>query len=386
MRSLPSSIAAFIVATLFSAGCGGDVPPGAGDPGSPSDVEQWSLSEVPLLEIGVVEGDPAYQLHEAVSSVRLPDASVAVVNRGSQEIRFYSPDGRHIRSVGGEGSGPGEFRSPSRIWRWGADSLRVWDSRLRRFSFMDNQGAEARTERFEWSADEPFPLDVWVHGVNWVDSPLAPNERSVVLQALARMPEVPPEVDIRFVAVTPAGRIWATNALPPADTTMQWSVYEMDGTLRAHISTPAAFEPQEIGHDFILGRATDPLGVNFVRQYEIQKPDGSPVGRGLAAYTSEGAAVPELQEIPEEVRSVMRSLVRSMASAQEIHYSQNFSYTSDISELTIELPEEVRVTFVQAGRGGWTGFFHHLETGNSCVLTYGAGAPIGWAPGAIICP
>ena len=186
--------------------------------------------------------------------------------------------------------------------------------------------------------------------------------------------------------VTPAGRIWTTNTLPPADTTMQWSVYEMDGTLRAHISTPPAFEPQEIGHDFILGRATDPLGVNFVRQYEIQKPDGSPVGRGLAAYTSGGAAVPELQEIPEEVRSVMRSLVRGMASAQEIHYSQNFSYTSDISELTIELPEEVRVTFVQAGRSGWTGFFHHVETGNSCVLTYGAGAPIGWAPGAIICP
>ena len=146
-----------------------------------------------------------------------------MVNRGSQEVRFYSLEGRHIRSVGGDGSGPGEFRRPSRIWRWGADSLRVWDGRLRRFSFMDIQGAVARTEQVEWSADEPFPLDVWVHGLNWVDSPLAPNERSVVLQALARMPEVSHDVDIRFATVTPAGRIWATNALPPADTTMEWS-------------------------------------------------------------------------------------------------------------------------------------------------------------------
>ena len=86
------------------------------------------------------------------------------------------------------------------------------------------------------------------------------------------------------------------------------------------------------------------------------------------------------------MRSVMFSLVKSMASAQEIHYSQNYSYSSDISELEIELPEEVRVTFIKAGRTGWTGFFTHVETGNSCVLTYGAGAPIGWRAGAIICP
>ena len=101
------------MATLLSAGCRGDGPPGTGqgDPDSPSEVEQWSLSEVPLLEIGVVEGDPAYQLHEAVSSARLPDGRVAVVNRGSQEVRFYSPDGRHILSVGGDKVGPDCWRS-----------------------------------------------------------------------------------------------------------------------------------------------------------------------------------------------------------------------------------------------------------------------------------
>ena len=89
-RTVP--IAVLIVATLLSGGCRGDASPGAGeeDSDSASDVEQWSLSEVPLLEIGVVEGDPVYQLHEAVSSVRLPDGRVAVVNAGSQEIRFYS--------------------------------------------------------------------------------------------------------------------------------------------------------------------------------------------------------------------------------------------------------------------------------------------------------
>ena len=381
-----SSISVLITAALLSAGCRGDAPPGTGegDPNS-SEVEQWSLSEVPSLEIGVVEGDPAYQLHQAVSSVRLPGGEIAIVNAGSQEVRFYSPEGRHIRSAGGTGDGPTEYRLPSRIWRWEADSLRVWDDVLRRFTFMDMEGSVARTGSLE-PGGGPFPLDVWVHGRTWVDSPLAPNERYLVLQTLARMPEIPPDVDIRFVKVTPAGRIWATNALPPADTTMEWSVYEMDGTLRARISTPPAFEPHEIGHDFVLGRATDPLGVNYVRQYEIQKPDRSPVGRGLAAYTNGGVAVPEQPKIPDDVRSVMTSLIGRMASAQEMQYAVNFSYTSDISKLAIELPEEVRVTLVKAGPTGWIGFFHHVETGGSCVLTYGANAPIGWVSGSIICP
>ena len=151
-RSKPTvSIAALIVTTLLSVACRGDVVPGASeaDPTSPSTAEQWTLSEVPVLEIGVVEGDPAYQLHEAVSSVRLPDGEVAVINAGSQEVRFYSPEGRHLRSTGGNGSGPTEFRRPARIWRWGADSLRVLDGRLSRFTFMDLEGAVARTERLE---------------------------------------------------------------------------------------------------------------------------------------------------------------------------------------------------------------------------------------------
>ena len=378
------SIAVLAMVGLLSAGCRGDNRSGAGGGDRGSEVEQWSLSEAPLLEIGVVEGDPAYQLHEAVSSVRLPGAEIAVVNAGSQEIRFYAPDGRHVRSAGGTGDGPTEFRRPARIWRWGADSLRVWDGRLRRFTFMDMEGNVARTERLE-PGDDPFPLDVWVHAKNWVDSPLAPSQRSLVLQTLAQMPEVSPDVAIRFVKVTPAGRVWTTNALPPADTVLAWSVYEMDGTLLARVSTPPRFDPHEVGHDFVLGRATDPLDVNYVRQYAIQKPDQSPVGRGLAAYTSGAVAVPEQQEIPDEVRSVITSLMKNMASAQEIYYSSKFSYSSDISQLEIELPDEVQVTFIKAGPTGWTGFFHHADTGGSCVLTYGAGAPIGWVSGAIIC-
>ena len=233
---------------------------------------------------------------------------------------------------------------------------------------------------------ELFPLDVWLYGKNWVDSPLAPSERSVVLQTLERMPEVSADVDIRFVRVTPAGRIWTTNALPPADTAMQWSVYEMDGTLRSRITTPPDFEPHEIGHDFVLGRATDPLDVNYIRQYELRKPVQSPVGRGLSAYTNEGVIAPEQRKIPDEVRSVIVSLLKNMASLQEIHYSENFTYTSDISNLPIEVPDEVRVTFIGAGPTGWTGLFHHIESGSSCVLSYGLTVPIGWMPGSIICP
>lgn len=39
-------------------------------------VALWMLSE-PTLEIGVVEGDPNYELHQAISSVRLPDGRIS---------------------------------------------------------------------------------------------------------------------------------------------------------------------------------------------------------------------------------------------------------------------------------------------------------------------
>jgi hypothetical protein len=69
----------------------------------------WSLGAEPVWAVGEVEGDPAYLLSRVVGAMTLPTGEVVVGNRGTNELRFYAPDGTHVQTRGGDGQGPGEF-------------------------------------------------------------------------------------------------------------------------------------------------------------------------------------------------------------------------------------------------------------------------------------
>ena len=87
----------------------------------------------PTLSIGAVEGDEHERLYRVAAAQVLDDGSILIVNRGSQELRLYGPDGTHRRSFGRRGNGPGEFRMPIHVRRTG-DTVSVWDYQLRRMS------------------------------------------------------------------------------------------------------------------------------------------------------------------------------------------------------------------------------------------------------------
>jgi hypothetical protein len=105
----------------------------------------WSLDPEPLLAIGVVDGDPEYELASVSGAIRLDDGTIAVADGGAGEIRFFDAEGIHIRSVGRRGGGPGEFRHLTLFDRHGADSLLVWDGILNRGSILGRDGTLART-------------------------------------------------------------------------------------------------------------------------------------------------------------------------------------------------------------------------------------------------
>ncbi len=67
----------------------------------------WTLAGQPGLQLGTVEGNSAEQFFRVSGAVRLSDGRIAVANAGSQELRLFTPGGRHLRSVGGPGGGPG---------------------------------------------------------------------------------------------------------------------------------------------------------------------------------------------------------------------------------------------------------------------------------------
>ena len=105
----------------------------------------WSVDPEPSLTIGTATGDPGYELYEVTGAVRLSDGDIAVLNSASHEIRFYDSNGQHVRSVGGEGSGPGEFQNPYDLYSLAGDSVVVYDALQRRLSFFDTSGAYVRS-------------------------------------------------------------------------------------------------------------------------------------------------------------------------------------------------------------------------------------------------
>lgn len=142
--------AAALLAGAVLAGCGGDAEETSGatirdsagiriveNPAEPP--ARWSLGPEPLLDVGVVEGDEAYQLSDVTGAVWSARGELVVANRGTNEVRFYDADGRHVRSVGREGEGPGEFLALGSLERRG-DSLIVHDGRGWRFTIYSNDG------------------------------------------------------------------------------------------------------------------------------------------------------------------------------------------------------------------------------------------------------
>ncbi len=93
----------------------------------------------PTLEIGVREGDEAYQLFRVIDVKRLADGAIAVTNGGSRELRIYEADGTHRVTAGGRGEGPTEFRFPTGIVLRPGDKIQVQDFLDR--VFFDHDGA-----------------------------------------------------------------------------------------------------------------------------------------------------------------------------------------------------------------------------------------------------
>ena len=87
--------------------------------------EGWRVSAEPVLRIGLVDGAREYLFHRIADLTRLSDGTIVVLNAGDGQLRYYSADGEHLRSVGGEGDGPGEMRDGRWLDRLENDVVQV---------------------------------------------------------------------------------------------------------------------------------------------------------------------------------------------------------------------------------------------------------------------
>jgi len=147
---------------------------------------------------------------------------------------------------------------------------------------------------------------------------------------------------------------------------------------------PDRFEPMDIYAAEVLGRWTGESGVDFVRAYELRKTDEV---RPAPAWLSgaESIATMEVPPDPDELMRLMREAVRQMEIKQDIHYSSNMTYTTQLDSLSFEQPEGLEVGFVMANARGWSAVFTHPGMDRLCALAFGFVVPPGWTPGSIVC-
>jgi hypothetical protein len=168
------------VALGISAGCGSE-------PREP-ELEQWSVSETPVVSIGAVDGDSAY-LFQQIADLRFtPDGRIVVADQGLDVLRIFDGDGRFVLQAGGQGDGPGEFQDLRDLWIRPPDTIGVWDVGARRLTYFGADGAVERTVQLDVSgtAAEAGNLD-FVAG--------ALDDGSLAVGALALAEGGPPGAD-----------------------------------------------------------------------------------------------------------------------------------------------------------------------------------------------
>jgi hypothetical protein len=100
--------------------------------------EGWEFSR--RLRIGVADGDSAYMFGNPSGAVILSDGRVVVGDALYHNLRFFSPEGSHLFTVGTEGTGPGEFGGTITLLLGPGDSVLAVDSYNRRANHIAPDG------------------------------------------------------------------------------------------------------------------------------------------------------------------------------------------------------------------------------------------------------
>lgn len=120
----------------------------------------WRL--VPEVEIGGLEGAPE-TVFSSVSGLAVDDQGrILAIDRDTNELRFYDAGGAFLKTVGGEGEGPGEYTGANGLVRLPSDSLLVIDQEGVRYTILGPEGEIGHTVKRQ------LPFYGWVFrgGVN----------------------------------------------------------------------------------------------------------------------------------------------------------------------------------------------------------------------------
>lgn len=159
-RSRSSLVAPLLGASLALGAC--EAASSGSASGADAPIPVWTLAEQPRVDIGGASADGPAMFFGAMSATRLSDGRIVVGDGGSSELRIFGPDGRHLRTTGGKGSGPGEFSYLTWVGRFAGDSILAYDESTRRLAAYGPSGDLAGTVSLSLPDTPRFPVMVGV--------------------------------------------------------------------------------------------------------------------------------------------------------------------------------------------------------------------------------
>jgi hypothetical protein len=149
-RLLCAAMAAFTT-LVMPANAGGQGRDSAGVRIIDNDRPVWTpanavrLASAPAVVIGTGDGE-AHELSSVEGAIRLGDGTIVVADGTTSQLRFFDATGKHVRSVGRRGGGPGEFNQLRMLAKLAGDTIVAGDG-LRSLSFFTGTGTFIRTAR-----------------------------------------------------------------------------------------------------------------------------------------------------------------------------------------------------------------------------------------------
>lgn len=264
------TLALLWAAVLPACGRGDAAPPASTGP-------RWVLNSQPSVVIGRGEGEDA--LFRVTAAARLPDGRIAVANAGTHQVKLFGADGKHLASIGGRGSGPGEFQVPTWVGAH-ADSILVWDAALERLTVLDAAGRAAPTAQFP-SAGGAFPSVIGAFGdgslllASGTEPAAAARERGAWRGSTM------------LVRVSPGGAVLDTLATLPSDERYS---YSSGGS--------ATVEDLPFGRRTVMAVAGDRVVFGTGEEYRIRSVDTAATAQELfrAAWTPRRVSPADVEE------------------------------------------------------------------------------------------
>ncbi|HLA88803.1 MAG TPA: 6-bladed beta-propeller [Gemmatimonadaceae bacterium] len=241
-----------------------------------SALSAFQVADSPFLDLGGLRSDPNDEFnpgHPFLSAVRLSDGRIVVADWA--RLMFFDSSGTLVRSVGRQGTGPGEFTQLGKICRLPGDTLLAIDWSVRRVSLWDSTGKLVRAfARVGQVAVESCFPDGTLVLPDLSGKHLPAPDSSPGPKALAGT--------VNYLRIRPEGAVVQSLGPHPRSEMVGGTVYTVRviaGSNRFYVGDPHRYELRVFDMNSslrLIVRVTDPLPEEEMRS--IQPPRGARVG------------------------------------------------------------------------------------------------------------